>query len=266
MNRRRPLLAVVWWCVLLWLYVPLLAVAVMSFNASRFGVQWSGFSLTWYAALLSDREVAAALVNSLIVSGTATLLSTLLGTLLAVGLSKHHFRGKRLVEASASLPMLTPDIILGVSMVVYFTMLGISLGYGTIIASHIAYQIPFVAFIVRAGLQSLDPALEDAARDLGAGEWQVLTRVTLPSARWSIAAAAVTAFALSFDDFVITFFTAGSGTGTLPLQIYSMLKRGVSPKVNALFTILMVAGVLLAGAASLLAGRRSADSADFADQ
>jgi spermidine/putrescine transport system permease protein len=175
----------------------------------------------------------------------ATILSTIIGTLTAYGLFRYRFRGKAIFDGVLFLPIVTPEIVVGISLVVFFVAIHINLGLTTIIIAHTAFDIPFVMLIVRARLQGMDRALEEAAMDLGADEWTTFFRVTIPQLMPGIIAAALLAFTLSFDDFVITFFVAGVGSTTLPLKIYSMVRLGVSPKINALSALIVLFSIIL---------------------
>ena len=231
--------------VLLFLYAPIAVLVVYSFNDARFSVGWNGFTLDWYARVLTSSETLHALRNTLVVSGVSTMVSTVLGTMLAVGLYRHRFRGRRAIELLLFLPVIVPDIIMGASLLALFVAVGLPLGRGSIILAHVAFQISFVALVVGARLQEFPHALMEAARDLGAGEWRAVRTVLLPLAAPGIAAGALLAFALSVDDFVITYFTAGAGASTLPIRIYSMVKRGVTPDINALSTMMLLVTVLV---------------------
>lgn len=225
---------------LAFLYLPLAVLALYSFNDSRFALAWEGFTLDWYARVLSSPEIARALGNTLVVSGISTLLSTVAGTALAVGLHFRRFRGDGALWKGFALPILAPDILQAVALLSFFSLVALPLGLTSIILAHVSFQVSFVALLVRARLESLPPSLVEAARDLGAGTVDVLRRVVLPLAAPGIGAGALVAFTLSVDDFLITYFTAGAGASTLAVRIYSMIKRGVSPEVNALATLLLL--------------------------
>ena len=186
------------------------------------------------------------LYNSIIIALAAMVLSTIIGTLTAYGLYRYRFRGKMIFDGVLFLPIVTPEIVVGISLLIFYTsILQMQLGLYTVIIAHTAFDIPFVMLIVRARLQGMDRALEEAAMDLGADEWTTFFKVTIPQLMPGIIAAALLAFTLSFDDFVITFFVAGIGSTTLPLKIYSMVKLGVSPKINALSALIIVFSVIL---------------------
>lgn len=226
--------------VLAFLYLPVLVLVVSSFNASRFGGTWEGFSLRWYSRLAHEREIWHAFGNTLLVALGATLVSTVLGTTAALAL--HHWRS-RLQQAHYALiylPLVVPEILTGISLLLFFVALGVSLGLFTIFLAHVSFCISYVAMVVLARLQDFDQALIEAAHDLGANWWQASRTVLLPLLAPGIVAGALLAFTLSIDDFVISFFVAGPGATTLPIRIYSMIKHGSPPLINALSTILIV--------------------------
>ena len=230
------------------LHLPLLILAVFSFNASRFTV-WQGFSLRWYAAAIADTRLAEAAFNSLLIAIVATAVSTALGTLCAYALWK---RNSPAVSSTMYLSLVTPEIVTGVSLLAFFEWmfryLDVRLGMHTVILAHVAFSIAFVVIVVMARLRSFDPSLEEAALDLGANEWQAFRRVTLPSILPGVVAAALLAFTVSIDDYVITSMVAGVDSETLPMVIYSMARRGVNPVVNAISTVIVfgLGGLILA--------------------
>lgn len=232
--------------VYLFLHAPVIALAVFSFNRSKFAVSWTGFTLDWYRRLLARDDILAGLGRSLIVGLVATVVSTALGTLMALALARHRFRGRRGVEGLLYLPLVTPEIIMGISLLSLFALLGVPLGLGTITVAHVAFGISFVAIVVGARLRGMDRSLEEAALILGADEWSAFWRVTLPQLAPGIAAGALLAFTMSFDDYVITSFVAGAGSSTLPLVVYGMVRRNIEPSINAVSTlIVLVTAVLL---------------------
>jgi len=236
----------------IFLYLPIIILVIFSFNASRHSVAWRGFTLNWYAELFRDELVGAALVKSLIVAGSSTVVSTVFGTMVALGMERYDFPGKLPFDALLYLPIIIPDIAMAVMLLLFFVLSKIQLGLTTIIISHVAFNISFVAVVVRARLAFFDISLEEAAQDLYANEWQTLRRVTLPLIMPGILAGALLAFTLSIDDFVITFFTAGPGSTTLPLRIYGMVKLGVTPEINALSSMMLVASMILVVSSLLL--------------
>lgn len=227
------------------LHLPVLVLALFSFNASRFAGRWTGFTTAWYAALPARTELWAGLRLSLLVGACATVLATILGTLAALALGRHVFRGRRTAEALVLVPLVTPEIVVGIATLLLFAALGVELGIGTIVLAHTAFALPFVVTVVGARLAGLDRSLEEAALALGADELAVFRRVTLPLLRPGITAAALLAFTLSFDDVVITFFTGGIGTNTLPLVVYAMVRRTVEPTVNAISTLIVLVTTVL---------------------
>jgi spermidine/putrescine transport system permease protein len=257
MKARPPRLVL--WATIAFLHAPVAVLVLYSFNESRFGAHWAGFTLHWYARLLSSAETGAALRNTLIVSTTSTIAAVALGTLLAIGLHLHRGRGRTALEALLYLPVVVPDIIMGVATLAFYVAVHLPLGRTSIILAHIAFQVSFVALVVRARLQDFPPSLLEAARDLGASRTQALRHVMLPLLRPGIAAGALIGFALSVDDFVITYFTAGAGASTLSVRIYSMVKRGVTPDINALSTLMLLVTLALLVPALLLLRRRPED-------
>lgn len=220
------------------LYVPLAVVVLFSFNDSELNASWVGFTTRWYATLLSDATMLHAAGNSLFIAVVASSIATVLGTM--AGIAMHRWRPK-LLPFLVLTPVAMPEILLGVSLLLFFRqVLDLTLGLFSILAAHITFSIGFVAIIVRARLAGMDESIFEAARDLGATPWRTFRRVTLPLILPGIVAGYLMAFTLSIDDFVITFFVAGVGMTTLPLQIYSMIKVAVTPEVNAVSTLLML--------------------------
>lgn len=237
------------------LYVPILILIIYSFNENKVVGVWSGFSTQWYTKLFQDEAVLNALSVSLWVAFWSTLVSTILGTLVAIAMERHRFRGKLTLDAGLYLPVIIPDIVMALSTLLFFVMFSVALSRYTILIAHVAFNISFVAIVVRARLADLDANLEEAAADLGADEWQTFRRVTLPLLMPGIVAGALLAFTLSLDDFVITFFVSGPGSTTLPVRVYSMIKFGVTPEVNAVSTLMFVGSTFLV-VISLLLQRR----------
>jgi spermidine/putrescine transport system permease protein len=226
--------------VMAFVYAPVLVVAVYSFNDSRVALQWRGFTLAWYRSLFHSAEVAAALENTVIVSLASTTIATVLGSLVAIGVHFLRFPGRRALQALLYLPVVMPDIVMAVGLLALYVAMGVTLGRVSVILAHASFQISFVALVVGGRLHGFPASLVEAARDLGAGPARVLGRVVIPLALPGILAGAVVALTLSVDDFLITYFTAGAGASTLPIRIYAMVKRGITPDVNALATLLLV--------------------------
>ncbi|CAG1007600.1 Inner membrane ABC transporter permease protein YdcV [Burkholderiales bacterium] len=242
MRRRRIALWTAAIVAYAFLYLPLVIVVVYSFNDSRLNAEWVGFTLDWYRKLLENDEMIAAAGNSLLIALVASLVSTALGTM--AGVAMHRYR-LRLLPVLVLAPIAIPEILMGVALLIFFVLLNFTLGLVSVALAHIAFCIGFVAIVVRARLAGMDESLIEAARDCGATPWQAFVRVTLPLIMPGVAAGALMAFTLSIDDFVISFFTAGAGTVTLPLQIYSMIKIAVTPEVNAVSTLLMLLTLVL---------------------
>ena len=255
------------WLAFAFLYLPILVVAVFSFNDSRFRLDWVGFTTKWYGVLFQNDLVIAATENTLVLAFVSTLVSTVLGSLLGYGLHRYRFPGSRFFAWMMYIPVVTPDIIMAVALVLTFGAIrqflplvgpAFELGIGTMIVAHVTFQVAFVAIVVRSRLAGLDPALEEAARDLYAGPLATVRHVILPLALPGVVAGALLAFTLSIDDFVISFFTAGATSQTLPILIYSSVKRGITPDINALSTIIVLVTVVGVLASNLL--RRRGDA------
>jgi spermidine/putrescine transport system permease protein len=242
--------------VYLFLYAPILILIGLSFNSSRFTTIWRGFTWRWYQLAWRDAELIAALRMSLIVGLLTTLIATAIGTAAALGLARYRVRLRRLAEGLVFLPVIIPEIVIGFATAALFGAVGIAFGLGTIIAAHVAFSISYVVFIVRARAASLNRSLEEAAMDLGATPWQTFVKVTLPLILPGVISAALLVFTLSLDDYVITSFVAGPGAATLPLKIYSMVKTGVTPEINAISTVLLLVTVMLVFVSDRLASGR----------
>jgi len=232
------------------LYIPLVIVVVYSFNNSRLNAEWVGFTLDWYYKLAHNEEMLAAAGNSLLIALVASLVSTVLGTMAGVAMYRYRLR---LLPVLVLTPIAIPEILMGVALLIFFVLLNFTLGLVSVALAHIAFCIGFVAIVVRSRLAGMDESLTEAARDCGATPTEAFRYVTLPLIMPGVIAGALMAFTLSIDDFVITFFTAGAGTVTLPLQIYSMIKIAVTPEVNAVSTLLMLLTLALIIVASRLA-------------
>jgi spermidine/putrescine transport system permease protein len=222
------------------LHLPLATLVIFSFNASRFTL-WEGFSLRWYQAVFTDADMADAAWNSVIIAIVSTVISTVAGTLTAYGLWK---RGSRLISGSLYLSLVTPEIVTGISLLAFFQWafrwLGWHLGLYTVVLAHISFSIAYVAIVVAARLRTFDPALEEAAMDLGATEWRAFWRVTLPALTPGIVAAGLLALTISFDDYVITSLVAGVDSTTLPMVIYALARRGANPSINAISALIVI--------------------------
>ena len=222
------------------LHLPVLVLVAFSFNRSKFSVGWAGFTLDWYYRLLERPDILRGLRASLIVAASSTVISTVLGTLLALALARGRFRGRATLEGFLSVPMVTPEIVVGISLLILFALVQIPLGLTTIVIAHVAFSLSFVVIVVLARLQGMDQSLEEAAMTLGADEIAAFRRVTVPQLWPGILAGALLAFTLSFDDFVITSFVSGPGSSTLPIVVYGMVRRNVEPSINAISTVILL--------------------------
>jgi spermidine/putrescine transport system permease protein len=245
----------------IFLYAPLVALMVFSFNDSRRNIVWQGFTLKYYEKALNNASLIEAFVNSLTIAAVSTFLSLILGALAALALWRFRFPGKAGFDGALALPIVAPEICLGVAMLVFFAKvlpwpqgLPWPMNLGAIIIAHVSFSFPFVAVVVRARMASFNRELEEAARDLGASEWRTLKDVILPHMAPSLIAGGFLAFTLSLDDFVITFFTSGPDTVTFPVKVYSMVRFSVTPEVNAASTILIVLTVVLTAIALKVQG------------
>lgn len=240
-----------WWMVTIvasvyvFLHAPLVVLVVFSFNASKYGVEWKGFTLQWYQRLLERHDIIDGLVNSLIVGLGSTAISTVLGTMMALALARHKFRGKQLLEALLYVPIVTPEIVCGISLLILFVLMQLPLGILSITIAHVAFNISFVTVVVHARLQGLDQSLEEAALILGADELTAFWRVTVPQLMPGIVSGAMLAFTMSFDDYVITSFVSGQGSATLPIVVYTMVRKNIEPSINAISTIVLIATTIL---------------------
>ena len=236
---------------LFFLYAPLIALMAFSFNDSRRNIVWMGFTTKYYEKAIHNESLMTALGNSLTIAAIATVVSLVIGALAAVMLWRFRFPGKAPVEGAMALPIVVPEICMGVAMLIFFAKIGYPtdlpwpLSLGAIIIAHITFCFPFVTMVVRARLASFNREEEEAAKDLGAGEWQAFRDVLLPHMKPGLIAGALLAFTLSLDDFVITFFTSGPNTITFPVKVYSMVRFSVTPEVNAVSTMLIVITVIL---------------------
>jgi spermidine/putrescine transport system substrate-binding protein/spermidine/putrescine transport system permease protein len=250
--RRARLLGLWSLLVYVFLYAPLAVLAAFSFNRERLTATWRGFTLDWYLRLLDDTQVLSALRNSLLVALIATAVATAIGTAAALAFHRHRFGSQAALDGLVMLPMVIPEIVMASSLLLLFAALGVGLGFTTVVLAHVAFSVSYAVVVVRARLAGFDRSLEEAAMDLGAGPTRTFFRVTLPGIAPGVLAAALLVFALSIDDYVVTSFVAGVGSTTLPLQIYSMVRSGISPEINAVSTVLLVATALLLLAAFVL--------------
>lgn len=251
------LLAANAWVVYTFFYAPILLLIVFSFNDNSNVSIWTEPSLRWYRSMLQDDRILGALRNSLIVAFVSTIVATIMGTMLALALERYRFRGRGALDAIAYMPIIIPDVTMGVMLLIFFfqaiglldSLIGVDLGtgLGTITLAHVAFNISFVAVVVRARLAQFDDALEEAAADLYANRWETFRRVTLPLIAPGVAGGALLALTLSLDDVVVTQFVSGQGSTTLPVYVFGLVRRGVTPLINAVSTVMLVASMVLVG-------------------
>ena len=244
--------------VFAFLYIPIALLVVFSFNSSRLNIRWEGFSTKWYEALFANRTLIEAFQNSLIVACATTVLATLLGTIGAWMLYRYRFPFQRAIGLLIFIPMVMPEVLMGVSLLVLFVqLLNIPLGFTTLIIAHTTFCFPFVLVGVQARLQGIDPFLEEAAMDLGATPVEAFWKVIVPDLMPAIVSGALMAFTLSLDEYIVTVFTTGSQTQTLPLKVYGMAKVGLNPQLNALSTLFIVGTVLVVVLSEVFVKRKS---------
>ena len=238
--------------VYLFLYVPILVLIAYSFNASRYSTAWTGATWKWYLKLLDNQSLVEALLNSLLVAVTSSVTATALGTLGALVFYRYRFAGRKPLYAMVYSTMMSPDIVMGISLLTLFMLAGVKLGFFTLYLAHITFCLPFVIVTVYARISGFDPAVIDAAKDLGAGEFQTFRHIILPMTAPAVAAGWLLSFTLSLDDVIVSFFVTGPDFEILPLKIYSMVRLGVKPEVNALCTLLFIFTLLSVMAAHTL--------------
>ena len=226
--------------VFAFLFLPIVVLVIYSFNSSSMNIIFENFTFDWYKELFNNNDLIESFINTLIVAGVSTVISTIIGTISAYGLYKYDFPFKNLINGLIYIPIVIPEIVLGISLLSIFTLMKLELSLFTIILSHIAFSIPFVIVSVRSTLSKETMFLEEAAKDLGASNYVIFKEIILPIIFPAIVSGATLAFTLSLDDVVISYFTAGPGSNTLPLYIYSMIKTGITPDVNALSTLMML--------------------------
>lgn len=246
---RVPLLSALRWgylgLILFFIYLPITLLIVNSFNASRYGNNWKGFTFKWYERLFDNEALMDAAWHSLTIAIVAATVATIIGTLAAVALQRYQFRGKAALSSMVFVSMLTPDIVMAISLLIIFIALGVQLGFVSLLIAHITFCLPFVIVTVYSRLQGFDMKMLEAARDLGASESRVFFKIILPLAVPAVAAGWLLSFTLSLDDVIVSSFVTGPGYEVLPLRVYSMVRVGVSPEVNAISTLLLLASLLL---------------------
>ena len=244
--------------VFFFLYLPIIILIVFSFNTSKMNIIFEGVTLEWYKILFSNRDLLEAFFNTIIIAVTSTVISTIIGTMGAVGLNKYNFPFKGVINKLIYIPIVIPEIVLGISLLSMYTLMKLELGMFTLILSHIAFSIPFVVVSVRSTLSYELKTYEEAAQDLGANSFKTFFLITLPSIMPGVISGATLAFTLSMDDVVISYFTAGPGSNTLPLKIYSMIKTGITPDVNAMSSLMLIVTIIILTGSALIQSRRIA--------
>ncbi|NNN43738.1 MULTISPECIES: spermidine/putrescine ABC transporter permease PotC [Vibrio] len=239
--------------VYLFLYLPIVVLIVNSFNDNRFGIRWGGFTTKWYHALVNNDSLMQAAWHSITVAVFSATAATLIGSLTAVALFRYQFKGKKMVNGMLFVVMMSPDIVMAIALLALFIVLGAQLGFFTLLIAHITFCLPFVVVTVYSRLNGFDVKMLEAAKDLGASEWVILKKIIFPLAKPAVAAGWLLSFTLSLDDVIISSFVTGPTYEILPLKIYSMVRVGISPEVNALATVMLVVSLLLVITSQLLA-------------
>lgn len=239
------------------LYVPIIVLIVFSFNSARSGAVWQGFTLGWYDRMLNNARIIEAAGTSLLVAVLSTIGAVVIGTLMAMAMERYAFKSKSLWDGLLYMPVIIPEIVAGISLLLFFAAVGIERGLFTLVVSHIAFSMPFVYLTVRARLADFDRSVEEAAQDLGANEWTTFQRITLPLLMPGIISGALLAFTLSLDDFVISFFVNGKGWQTLPVYIWGQIRRGVTPEINAISTLMLIFSIGLVIVSQLIQRRQN---------
>jgi spermidine/putrescine transport system permease protein len=245
MNKSSKLKNLVIILTFTFLFAPIFVLVLYSFNSSKMNITFENFTFYWYGELFKNTNLLEAFLNTIIIAFISTIVSTIIGTISAIGLYKYDFPFKKIINGLIYIPIVIPEIVLGISLLSVYTITNLKLGMFSLILSHIAFSIPFVITSVRSTLSLLPKEYEEAAYDLGATRFSVLTRITLPLIMPGIISGATLALTLSLDDVVISYFTAGPGSNTLPLKIYSMIKTGITPDVNALSSLMLLAPITI---------------------
>ena len=235
------------------MYLPLVMVVIFSFNESRLSANFTGFSLKWYEILAQDRDLKEALMNSIVLGVLSCGISAVIGTLGAVGMARVNYRSKGMMEYLSTIPIMIPEIILGMVFLVFFSLLNLPFGMITLVIAHTTFCVPYIFMMVKARLVGIDKSLEEAARDLGAGSVRTFFDITMPLIMPAVLSGSLLAFAMSFDDVVISIFVNGPRLNTLPVKVYAQLKTGVTPEINALCTIILAVIILVLVLSSLIA-------------
>lgn len=238
--------SVIYACLIyMFLYLPIFIVIIFSFNTSEMNVKFEGFTLSWYVRMFDNIELMDALKTTVIVAIASTFLSVFVGTISAFGMFRYKFKAKSVIDSLMYIPIVIPEIVLGISLLAFFTALNIPMGLLTLIIAHVTFSVPFVIITVRSRLAGYDMSIEEASMDLGANQWRTFRRVTLPIIAPGIMSGAMLALTMSLDDVIVSFFTTGPNDVTLPIKIFGMVRKGVSPDVNALSTVMILATILI---------------------
>lgn len=253
------------WLIYVFLYAPIVVLVLFSFTTDSFGARMTGFTFQWYERLWQDERLMGAAWNTLKVALVSTIVSTAIGTLMALAMERYRFRGRAATDALLYLPIVIPEIVMALALLAFFAfafglieaIIGqqLRMSLTTVIISHIAFSISFVVVVVRASLKGFDRRMEEAAQDLGANEWQTFWRITFPLILPGIIGGALLAFTISLDDFIISFFTTGPGTSLLPIEVYAQVKRAVTPKINAISTLMLLLSMTLVGLSQFMQRR-----------
>ncbi|WP_322815468.1 ABC transporter permease [Chloroflexus sp.] len=252
--------------VYLFLYAPIVILVIFSFTRDEFGVRWTGFTFDWYIRLFNNPRMMGAAWNTLVVASVSTVVSTIIGTLLAMAMERYRFRGRGAMEGLIYLPIVVPEIVMAVALLAFsaiaFDLIKMVTGetlrrnLTTVTIGHIAFSISFVVVVVRTSLKNFDRRLEEAAADLGADNWNIFWRITFPLILPGIVGGALLAFTLSLDDFIISLFLSGPGTSLLPVEVYNRVRRAVTPEINAISTLMLLLSMVLVALSQLLQRRR----------
>ena len=240
--------------IYLFLYLPIFVVIAFSFNTSKMNITFEGFTLAWYGRMFENRQLMQSFFNTIIVAGVSTVISVIIGALCALGLYKFEFKLKNVLSSSLYIPIVIPELVFAIALLIFFTSLNVSMNMATLIISHVTFSMPFVVITVRARLAGFDRSIEEAARDLGANELRTFLRVTLPMISPGVLSGGMLALTMSLDDVVVSFFTAGPESTTLPLKILGMVRKGVSPDVNALSTLMIVGTIVILLTSTMIQG------------
>ncbi|WP_319777769.1 spermidine/putrescine ABC transporter permease PotC [Maridesulfovibrio sp.] len=238
--------------IFLFLYLPLAVMVAYSFNSSKYSMNWKGFTFDWYFKLAGNDRLIETAVNSLLLASVSATVATLLGTVAAVLITKYRFHGRKVMQGSLYVVMMAPDIVMGISLLILFVAVSIPLGFWTLLLAHVTFSVPFVVITVSARLKGLDPHLLEVAKDLGAGDYETFRHIIVPLAWPSVLSGWLLSFTLSMDDVIVSFFTTGPTFEILPLRIYSMVRLGVKPEVNALCAVMIAVTLVLVTLSQLL--------------